>query len=150
MSKVKAMHIIFYTTDKILVDYAIPPGTIVNGNLYHKKQPQMLEDGPILLHDGAGPHRAACVTQLLNDWEWEVLGHPPYSPDLSPCDFHLFAALKEPIRGQRFASLEDINAAVSNQLKVLQNNGLQEGIPKLPMRWNAVVEQLGDYVESCK
>ena len=162
MSKVKAMHIIFYTAEKVLVDYAVPPGTTVNGDLYrwvlihklrpaiNKKQPQMLEDGPILLHDGAGPHRAACVTQLLSDWEWEVLGHPPYSPDLSPCDFHLFAALKEPLRGQRFSSVDDINAAISNQLKVLQNNGLHEGIPKLPMRWNAVIEQLGDYIESSK
>ena len=74
----------------------------------------------------------------------------PYSLDLSLCDFYLFASLKEPLRGQQFAYIEDINAVVSNQLKVHQNNGLQEGIPKLPMRWNAVVEQLDDYVESCQ
>ena len=25
----------------------------------------------------------------------EVLGHPPYSPDLAPCDFFLFPTLKK-------------------------------------------------------
>ena len=113
-AKLKTMHIIFYSSSKVLCDLAVPPGTTVNGELYrwvliHKlrpaiarKQPQILEDGPILLHDGAEPHRAASVVQLLAEWDWQVLGHPPYSPVLSPCDFHLFAALKEPLRGVRF------------------------------------------------
>jgi hypothetical protein len=26
---------------------------------------------------------------------WEVLPHPPYSLDISPCDFYLFEPLKE-------------------------------------------------------
>ncbi|EFN61003.1 hypothetical protein EAG_12198, partial [Camponotus floridanus] len=28
-----------------------------------------------------------------------VLDHPPYSPDLAPCDFFLFSKLKLPPRG---------------------------------------------------
>ncbi|KAG8330454.1 hypothetical protein J6590_063704 [Homalodisca vitripennis] len=32
----------------------------------------------------------------------EVLPHPPYSPDLSPSDFHLFGLLKEALRGNAF------------------------------------------------
>jgi hypothetical protein len=32
-----------------------------------------------------------------------VLQHPPYSPDLSPCDFDIFGDLKGDIRGHRFA-----------------------------------------------
>ncbi|KAJ4436145.1 hypothetical protein ANN_18772 [Periplaneta americana] len=27
---------------------------------------------------------------LLQRWDWEVLKHPPYSPDMSPCDYDLF------------------------------------------------------------
>ena len=115
-----------------------------------RKQPQILEDGPILLHDGAGPHRAASVVQLLAEWGWEVLGHPPNSPDLSPCDFHLFAALKEPLRGQRFASVDDINEAVSAQLKNMQKSGLGNGVPKLPRRWQSTIDKFGDYIESEK
>lgn len=25
---------------------------------------------------------------------WEIVGHPPYNPDLAPIDFHLFSKLK--------------------------------------------------------
>ena len=31
---------------------------------------------------------------------------PPYSPDLSPCDFHIFGDLKKNVRAHRFASTE--------------------------------------------
>ena len=30
-----------------------------------------------------------------------VLNHPPYSPDLSPCDFFLFPRLKKMISGNK-------------------------------------------------
>jgi hypothetical protein len=27
---------------------------------------------------------------VMQEQQWEVLEHPPYSPDLAPSDFHLF------------------------------------------------------------
>ncbi|GBM04823.1 hypothetical protein AVEN_81687-1 [Araneus ventricosus] len=41
-------------------------------------------------------HVAHNVTNVLRRWHWEVLEHPPYSPDLSPCDFHLFRVTLSP------------------------------------------------------
>jgi hypothetical protein len=41
-----------------------------------------------------------------------VLAHPPYSPDLAPCDYWLFSCVKEHIRGKWFDSEDDINTAV--------------------------------------
>ena len=41
-----------------------------------------------------------------------VLTHPPYSPDLSPCDFWLFPRLKEMLAGHRFESHCGIGSAV--------------------------------------
>ena len=76
-----------------------------------------------------------------------MLTHPAYSPDLSPCDYHLFPKMKEPIRGVRFQTVEDISEAVSAQLKTLQKNGLQGGVPRLPHRWNSCIDVLGDYFE---
>ena len=32
----------------------------------------------------------------------------PYSPDLTPADFFLFPKLKTPMRGKRFATIEEI------------------------------------------
>ena len=77
---------------------------------------------------------------------WEVLPHPAYSPDLSPPDFNLFPKLKEPMRGKRYATLEDLSVAVKAQIRSLNNEGL-EGIEKLPQRWESVIRSKGDYIE---
>jgi len=33
------------------------------------------------------------------------ISQPPYSTDLSPCDFWLFAKLKSPLKGRRFVTV---------------------------------------------
>jgi histone-lysine N-methyltransferase SETMAR len=38
----------------------------------------------------------------LRDLHYELLEHPPYSPDLAPSDFCLFPKLKLFLAGQRF------------------------------------------------
>ena len=40
---------------------------------------------------------AEAVADLFNRWDWEVLYHPPYPLDLSPCDFDLISKTKEPL-----------------------------------------------------
>ena len=47
-------------------------------------------DGIILLHVNARPHTANLVRDKLQRFGWETLQNPPYSPDVSPCDFHIF------------------------------------------------------------
>jgi hypothetical protein len=34
--------------------------------------------------------------------------HPAYSPDLAPCDFHLFPKLKEDLCGHQYALNEEV------------------------------------------
>jgi hypothetical protein len=38
-----------------------------------------------------------------------VVPHPPYSPDLAPCDFFLFPRLKSTLKGKRFEDVAEIN-----------------------------------------
>ena len=45
--------------------------------------------------------------------------------------------MKEPLRGIRFESVEDINDAVFHGLQELQKKGLNGGIPNLPQRWQS-------------
>ena len=68
----------------------------------HKNRPQLLDAGPIILHDNARPHIGNVVTEKLHQCGWEMLPHAPYSPDMSPPDFDLFPKLKQPMRGRRF------------------------------------------------
>jgi hypothetical protein len=76
-----------------------------------------------------------------------MLPHAQYSPDMCPPDFDLFPKLKEPIRGHRFPSLEEVSAAVTRAIRGLNKSGTLNGITNLPKRWNAVIEKQGDYIE---
>jgi len=42
--------------------------------------------------------------------DYELIPHPPYSPDLAPCDFFLFPNLKTWLGGKKFSSKEVIVA----------------------------------------
>jgi histone-lysine N-methyltransferase SETMAR len=75
-----------------------------------EKRAELL-DNAIILHDNATSHTADTVRRCLQRWGWEILQHPPYSPDLSPCDFDLIPKVKKPLRGKRFANKQDIFTA---------------------------------------
>ena len=77
----------------------------------HKIRSDLLTRKPLILHDNARPHVGNIVTELLHQYEWEVLPHAPYSPDMSPPDYDLFPKLKEPMHGRRFFTLEELSAA---------------------------------------
>jgi [histone H3]-lysine36 N-dimethyltransferase SETMAR len=47
----------------------------------------------LLLQDNARPHVAKKTQMKLTELDWEVLPHPPYSPDIAPSDYHLFRAM---------------------------------------------------------
>ena len=72
------------------------------------KRSGKLSGGIILLHNNARPHTANTITALLQKFKWEVIGHPPYSPDFSPCDYAIFCPLKKALRDKRFASDDDV------------------------------------------
>ncbi len=70
-----------------------------------------------LLHmDNAPAHRGDTVHRTLDALEWRRLPHPPYSPDLSPCDFFLFPLLKKRLRGRDFWSVQLLELAIRTEL----------------------------------
>ncbi|XP_015913054.2 histone-lysine N-methyltransferase SETMAR-like [Parasteatoda tepidariorum] len=68
------------------------------------KRPGLLKEGVVLLHDNVRPHVSRVTHMELAKFKWETLDHPPYSPDMSPCDFHVFGLLKKHLKGKRFNS----------------------------------------------
>ena len=42
----------------------------------------------------------------------KILNHPPYSPDLSPCDFFLFTRLKKMLSGNKYTSRSSLGSAI--------------------------------------
>jgi hypothetical protein len=39
---------------------------------------------------------------VMQEQQWEVLEHPPHSPDLAPSNFHLFGPLKHHLSDEHF------------------------------------------------
>ena len=56
---------------------------------------------PLVLNNAPG-HTSTIVTAFLKKEKVTVLPHPPYSPDLAPCDFFLFPKLKAFLAGWKY------------------------------------------------
>ena len=63
---------------------------------------------------------------------WKTLDHPPYSPDLSPWDFHMFGPLKEALGGKRFETNDQVETFLRNWLDTRPTSFYENGIEKLP------------------
>ena len=90
---------------------------------------------PIILHDNARNHTAAAVTDLLCRWQWEILEHPPYSPDMSPCNYDLFAKVIEPVRGSRYNTRAELIHALGRSIRNIKKGGHADGVENLPNIW---------------
>ncbi|VDL74936.1 unnamed protein product [Nippostrongylus brasiliensis] len=49
----------------------------------------------LILFDNATPHRVKVTTQKLAQLGYVRVPHPPYSSDISPCDYHFFFSLQD-------------------------------------------------------
>jgi len=65
------------------------------------------------------------VKQLLANKNISVLEHPPYSPDLTSCDFYLFPKIKSVLKGTHFVSVEDVKAKTVQNLNSLTEHDLR-------------------------
>jgi histone-lysine N-methyltransferase SETMAR len=67
----------------------------------------------VLLHcDNARRHTDRATQKKIQELQWDLLEHPPYSPDLAPIDFHLFGPLKRHFVGKHFADDEEVEREV--------------------------------------
>lgn len=114
-------------------------------NAIHEKRPGLRHD-VLLLHDNARPHVARATKEVIEELGWEVLPHPPYSPDLAPSDFHLFRSLSNQLRGISFTDDPALDNWIDEFFASKSSNFFRSGIRKLPERWNEVINRGGDYI----
>jgi histone-lysine N-methyltransferase SETMAR len=57
----------------------------------HTKRPALVNRKGVIFHqDNARLHMAVNTLKKLSELGWEILIHPPYSPDTAPLGYHLF------------------------------------------------------------
>ena len=73
----------------------------------------------------------------------KIFPQPPYSPDLSPCDFWLFPKL----RGCHYETIEEMKVAVTKVIDTLTEEDFHGALQKLLERYNKCIAARGDYIE---
>ncbi|UYV79440.1 hypothetical protein LAZ67_17002625, partial [Cordylochernes scorpioides] len=148
----KVMAIVFWDCKGVLlVDY-LPPNTTVNAARYceiltklraaiKRKRPGLLSRKVLLVHDNARPHAAQTTQTLLENFKWEILTHPPYSPELAPSDFYLFPALKLHLGGKHFVNDDEVQAEANHWLRRQDTAWYNSGIKKLLQRYQKCLDR---------
>jgi hypothetical protein len=96
----------------------VPTGQTVTGKLYcdvprwlrenmRRKHPYKWRNNSWTLHhDDAPAHASIVARQFLVSTNTTVIPHPPYSPDLAPCDLFLFPKMKLKLKGRLLTTLK--------------------------------------------
>jgi transposase len=100
-----------------------------------------------LHHDNASAHDALAVREFLAKKSILTLDHPPYSPDLAPCDFWLFSTLKNALKGHRFSDIADIQGHVTTILQSIPEEEFQKCFEQCKHRLAKCIGAQGDYFE---
>ncbi len=126
-----------------------PPGNRVKEKIRSKRKTGGKRVA--FLQDNARPHTAKTM-ETLRKLKWNLLTHPPYSPDLAPSDFYLFGRLKSDLQGMRFADNDAVIQTVREWIRRQPQAFFEKGIRMLPERWKNCVDSGGSTLKTdmCK
>ena len=77
----------------------------------------------------------------------KVLNHPPYSPDLSLCDFFLFPMLKKILSGNKYTSRNSLGSAIYQCLQQIPKDNYLSAFRDWVKMLQKCVSVKGDYFE---
>lgn len=133
------------------IDY-LEKGKTITGEYYSKlldrfdadlkqKRPHLAKKKVLFHQDNAPANKCAVVMAKLYELHYELVPHPPYSPDLAPSDYYLFPDLKKWLGGKRFESNGEVIAATeAYYFKEFKKSYYSKGIEKLENRWTKCIE----------
>ncbi|XP_067942994.1 protein GVQW3-like [Watersipora subatra] len=155
-SNVKTLLITFFDIRGVVHSEFLPHGQTVNQHVYkdilirlrdsirRKRRDLWLSGDWYLHHDNAPAHTSLMVRQYLAKNKVTVLNHPPYSPDLAPCDFYLFPKVKLTMKGERFDDIPTIQENVTRQLRSFMESDFQHCMDQWKRRWDKCIASSGD------
>jgi histone-lysine N-methyltransferase SETMAR len=111
-----------------------------NGRQAHERR--------VSLHfDNAPIHNTKVVDDAIGSLGLKKLEHPPYSPDLAPCDFFLFGHVKGRLNGCSFATPDEIFAAVQEVINEIPPDVFARVFEEWLARLRTCRDSGGEYVE---
>lgn len=154
----KVMATIFWDSDGvILIDYLKGQRTVTGAyyaNVLRKLKEALVKKrkgkhhgGILFHHDNAPAHSARVAKEVLREFRWEVLPHPPYSPDLAPSDFFLFPKLKEMLKGTHFSDVEEAKNTANTWLQTRPSTFFRDSLRSWKHRLEKCLDLNGNYVE---
>ncbi|KAM9359101.1 uncharacterized protein gal3st2 [Symphorus nematophorus] len=154
----KVMDSIFWDAkDIVLIDY-LQKGQTINGECYANllrqlrkaiktKRPGKLTKGVLIHQDDAPAYKSVVAMAAVHDCGFELVDHPPYSPDLIPSDYFLFPNMKKHLAGKHYWTDDEVISAVEDFFDHQDDSFYTKGVEALQHRWKKCVDRRGDYVE---
>ena len=76
--------------------------------------------------------------------------HPPYSPDLAPCDFFLFPRLKNHLAGRKYQTRKNLGLAIFQCLNSIPRKDYENAFENWIKRLKLCVSHGGEYFEGLR
>ena len=103
---------------------------------------------PWILHfDNAKPHTAKESKIKIEQLGFIEMPHPPYSPDISPCDFWLFGKLKQELCGMEVKNRDEIIKCTEKILQKITKKEIKSVYSHWIKRLKYVIEHQGEYYQ---
>ena len=110
----KVMYAIAFDAYGPVAQVCVPKGQNVTGDFYCTHVLAEVSKHYTERRQRTGPRGIKLLHETIG---MQTLNHPPYSPDLSPCDFWLFSKLKCHLSGKEFTSRMEIGFAIHKYKK---------------------------------
>jgi len=97
------------------------------------RRPDMWKNASWIHHNAPAQNALSVKRYLVKNLP--VMEHPPYNPDLAPCDFFLFQKIKSALKGTRF---ESVDAVKANATQLLNTRWPAALLPTVKHAWSGV------------
>ncbi len=112
---------------------------------FSKKKKKKKKKEFIVHHDNMHPHTSSKTTAFLTKHRIKVTEHPPYRPDLAPCNFWFFPWLMSVLQGSRFDTNEAVVAAANSHFNSIDSSKFAKTWVMWRQRWDKCITSHGGY-----
>ena len=153
------LYAIFFNSSGPVIQVPCPSGHTVTGRFYKNSVLKKMKEFSIRndqVKDGQESTfymttppliSVRLLSLFLASEKVKVLNHPPYSPDLSPCDFFLFPRLKKMLSGNKYTSRSSLSSAIYQCLQQIPKEDYLSAFRDWVKRLQKCVSVKGEYFE---